>query len=148
MILTLHRFNRDAKSTLGLLNINGHFECFILEDAERCEKISGETAIPVGRYQIKFRKEDTPLTKKYRQNYDWFTHHLQIMDIPNYQWVYIHIGNWPEDTEGCLLVGDVAEADPAKMVSHIEKSAQAFERVYKQISDTLDRKEEVWIIIE
>jgi len=147
MILLLQRFKRDAKTTIGKLDINGYFECFILEDAERCEKINGQTAIPKGSYQIKFREEDTPLTKRYQDRFDWFTYHLQILGILNFKWVYIHIGNTELDTEGCLLTGDTAVSDPSQNRSTIQQSTQAFERVYKQLSDAL-KKEEVWITVE
>lgn len=148
MIITVKRFKRDAKSILGLFEINGHFEAFTLEDAERCEKISGQTAIPAGTYQIKLREEDTPLTKRYRDKFpDWFKYHLQIQDVPGFEWIYIHVGNWIEDTEGCLLVGDTAVSDPSQVESYIKKSTQAFERIYKQVIDEIARKKEVWIVI-
>lgn len=147
MIITLKRYNHDSKSTQGLMFLNGFFECHTLEDEDRCVKVHGQTRIPEGEYQIKLRKEDTELTKRYKNKHEWFTWHLQLMNVPGFNWVYIHIGNWDTDTEGCLLVGDVAVNDPNDVSSHIEKSSQAFERLYKQIIDVID-KEEVWIVIE
>lgn len=147
MIITVNRFARHKKSTLGTMLINGNFEAFTLEDAERCEKISGMTAIPEGSYQVKFREEDTPLTKRYQERFSWFTYHLHLQDVPNYQFVYIHVGNTQLDTEGCLLVGDTAINDPNKEESKIGKSVQSFTRLYQMISDTIKSGEEVWVVI-
>lgn len=148
MILKHTRFNHDEHSTQGLLQINGDFACYVLEDEERCIKVHGQTRIPEGIYQIKFREELTELTKSYRERYSWFAWHLMLQDVPNFKWIYIHVGNWDKDTEGCLLVGDVAENDPGNNSSMIGKSRQAYKRIYNLIADTLRSGEEVWIKIE
>lgn len=147
MILTLKRFNHDSQSTQGILLVNGEAECFTLEDEERCVKLSGQTRIPDGEYQIKLREETTGLTEKYRQRFPWFTYHLELQDVPNFKFVYIHIGNTHLDSEGCLLVGYGAEIDPSNKSSVITKSTEAFEGIYKKIRSAL-KTEEVWIVVE
>jgi hypothetical protein len=59
--------------------------------------------VPQGRYKINFRFELTPLTKKYRKRYAWFTWHIQI-DVPYSRNIYIHAGQTVDDSTGCLLV--------------------------------------------
>lgn len=147
MILEVVRYNHDKKTTQGILLVNTSFECFTLEDEHRCEKVHGKTRIPSGYYKVKMRKELTPLTQKYREKYDWFTYHIQLMDVPGFEWVYIHIGNRHIDTEGCLLVGDTPQADPDDEESYVWHSERAFIRLYKIISGALNAGEEVTIQI-
>src|SRR5690606_2699229 len=77
----LQRFSDNTDSTLGLMfKIIGyegkprlHFNSFVIEDEYREVKVKGETRIPAGRYELKIRKQDTPLTLKYRKRYpEWF----------------------------------------------------------------------------
>lgn len=148
MILSSIRYNKDSNSTQAILRINGEFECHVLEDEERCVKLSGETAIPEGTYKIEQRKELTPLTERYRNRFDWFNWHLQILEVPNFEWVYIHIGNTELDTEGCLLLGDIAVNDPTNQSSTIQKSVQAYKRFYNKVCEALESGEQVWIQIQ
>lgn len=93
---TLRRQWFTSKSTVGVLSMAGHGECFVLEDVTRNgPKVFGETAIPQGRYQILFTfsprfKRELPL----------------LVDVKGFSGIRIHAGNFPRDTEGCLLVGD------------------------------------------
>ncbi len=147
MILSAIRYNKDSNATAAILRINGAFECHVLEDEERCVKVSGETAIPEGSYQIAQRKELTALTERYRNRFDWFNWHLQLLNVPNFQWIYIHIGNTELDSEGCLLVGDLAVNDPTDQSCTIQQSTQAYKRVYQKVCEALEAGEEVWIEI-
>lgn len=88
------------RSTIGELRIDGEFFCYTLEDAERMEKIAGETAIPAGEYEVRMTysprfKQAMPI----------------LLDVPNFDGVRIHWGNTPDDTEGCLLLGTTRGAD-------------------------------------
>lgn len=139
MHLTLYRFSDGKEDTLGLLAIDCDFECFTLEDEFRSVKVKGETRIPAGVYEIQLRKVDSPLTLKYRNKFSWFKYHLQIMDVPNFENVYIHIGNYDTNTDGCVLVGDsssnVANDQHRR---NIGVSTSTFERVYKKITKALE----------
>lgn len=102
MDLRLQREPTRDGATLGCLFVDGHFECFTLEDIVRerpgepvsAWKIPAETAIPVGRYRVvvtrstRFQR-DLPL----------------LLDVPGFTGIRIHPGNGSLDTEGCLLVG-------------------------------------------
>lgn len=63
MRLELYRYSSQKDSTLGLLFLvndetnKKSFLCFTLEDEKREVKVYGETRIPEGTYQIKYRKE-------------------------------------------------------------------------------------------
>ena len=96
MKVTLKRCIFEDDTTIGVLKLDGKFQCFTLEDAIQKIKIAGKTAIPKGNYKVilnmsnRFQKV-LPL----------------IMDVPNFTGVRIHSGNTHVDTEGCLLVGNL-----------------------------------------
>lgn len=106
MKIQLLRFCPSPESTLGQVYIDNKPECFSLEDEYRKVKVKGDTRIPAGTYEIKFNESLTPLTKKYRGKYPWFTYHLEIQNVNNFKNVYIHIGNTDDHTDACVLVGD------------------------------------------
>lgn len=130
MILELQRLRNNGDTTIGKLT-SGIFISHTLEDEPREIKIKGETRIPAGKYEIKERKVLSPLTQKYRKNLKWFRWHLELQDVPGFQYVYIHIGNDDDDTEACILVG-YQQAD-----WRIWKSAMAFRDLYFYIVGAL-----------
>ncbi len=104
MKLNLKRIKNNGDTTIGKLTTS-IFESHTLEDEPRQIKVKGETRIPARIYEIKERKVLSRLTKRYRKRYDWFKWHLELQDVPNFDYVYIHVGNDHEDTEACILVG-------------------------------------------
>jgi hypothetical protein len=131
--LSLKRYNFLDDRTIGKLYVNGTFFGYTLEDARRDVKIKGETCIPAGKYKIGFREELSPLTKKYRQMFPWFVWHLEIKNVPDFKYIYIHIGNYPKDTNGCILVGKELAEDKRDNKPIIRLSKLAFEELYKYI---------------
>jgi hypothetical protein len=82
-----------AKSTTGLMYVNGKVFCHTLEDVQRDVKVYGATAIPSGRYPVVSTwsahfKRELPL----------------LVYVEGYEGIRIHCGNKAEDTEGCILV--------------------------------------------
>lgn len=130
MILRLDRIKSDDDSTLGVLYINGEAFCFVIEDEKREFKVRGETRIPAGTYHVKKRKVLSDMTKKYRKRFDFFDYHFELQNVPDFKFVYIHIGNTDDHTEGCLLVN--YKADMQKLNG--ERSAVCFEELYKKMS--------------
>jgi len=139
MRLLLDRAYDNGNATIGVLTREGKFEVFTLEDEKRTKKISGETRIPAGLYFIKFQKIVTPKTIAYRKRYDWFSFHLQIMNVAGFTNVYIHVGNYDTDTDGCVLLGLSADADKGT----IGKSALAFKQLYLKVAPVLEAGEQV-----
>lgn len=136
MKLDLKRFSTQNDSTLGLLFVNGEFECFVLEDEYRDVKVKGETRIPCGFYKIKKREVLSGLTKKYRAKFDWFDYHFQLQDVPNFNYVYLHIGNDTSNTDGCLLLnnGIKSNAHGRSQKNLGTESTSAFKRLYQKMS--------------
>ena len=95
---TLHLVRRwkSPRSTISELLVPGiSIPLFALEDPVRDgPKIPGETAIPTGDYRMtlywspKFKKQV-----------------LLFHDVPGFEAIEVHSGNYPTDTRGCILPG-------------------------------------------
>lgn len=101
MILTLIKLDETLNSTVSRLYAGSEFICFIIEDGTRKEKIPGETRIPGGTYRLR-RKTSGVFYSKYARKYGhkfvW-----ELEDVPNFTGILFHIGNFIQDTAGCLL---------------------------------------------
>ena len=100
MNLKVYRYSTQSKSILSVLTVDGKFYGHILEPVGK--------EIPLGTYDLGYRKEDTPLTMNYRERYDFFEYHIEIKNVPGRTGIYIHVGNFAEDSDGCLLIGSNA----------------------------------------
>ena len=149
MELLNRRISSGDESTLGTLfdvTDSPRFLCYVLEDQHNEPKIPGETRIPAGRYQIKFR-DAGGMIKRYKRRFDWHRGMLWLQDVPNFSWVYIHVGNKDDDTDGCLLVGDGQITNVTER-GQITTSVAAYHRLYSAIAKKLLAGEEVWLTIE
>lgn len=154
MELLLKRQSTGDESTIGTLHkkvggpiLADEFRAFTLEDQPNTPKIKGETRIPAGRYQIKEREVLSPLTEKYRAKYSWFRWHLQLQDVPDFEYVYIHVGNTDDHTDGCILVGDGAMSN-VEEDGKVLSSRVCFQRLYEDIIEAFDMGDEIWITVE
>ena len=130
MNLRLVREPTRLAATLGVLFVDGAFECFTLEDAERDIKVAGVTAIPSGRYEVKVTysprfKRQLPL----------------LLNVPGFTGIRIHPGNTDKDTEGCILPGRVRRGNPPAVL----ESRLAFEPLLKKLQAS---RGPIWIDIE
>jgi len=105
--IELVRLKSTANWSVGFLRVLDTSMVYgSIEDEPREIKTAKETRIPAGDYPITFNKADTLLTRKYKERFsEWFTWHIEIQDIPDFDKVYIHIGNDEKDTAGCPLIG-------------------------------------------
>jgi hypothetical protein len=128
MKLEVKRLTYSDKSTIGKLFLDGEFFCHTLEDVIRPEKVYGETAIPEGTYKVKITysprfKRDLPL----------------LLNVPKFEGIRIHAGNTAKDTEGCILVGDLAGQDI------VWQSRAAFNRLFDKLKAAQSAGEEITI---
>lgn len=137
MKLKLERRIMSSLSTIGDLFIDGDFFCHTLEDTDRklevngCSaKIYGKTAIPRGVYIV---------TIDFSGHYGKDMPH--IMNVLCFVGVRIHIGNKPEDTEGCVLLGMYVGTD---FISH---SADAFNIFFGKLKAAIANGETVTLEI-
>jgi len=138
MQLLIERFLLSDRSSIGDMIVNPqdnvkHF-CYTLEDRDRLsegqEKVYGETAIPCGTYLV---------TLTYSKHFNKVLPLLH--DVPGFEGVRIHSGNKPEDTEGCILLGEHYAED------WISNSRSAFARLYNMLVECQNLEEEVWLTI-
>ena len=141
------RFSSQKESTLGLFFdvTNGRkFLCFTLEDEFRTVKVYGKTRIPAGKYKVGLRKEGG-FHNKYSKKFPSFhIGMLQILDVPDFEYVLIHIGNDDDDTAACLLTGDQATQNITKD-GFVGNSTGAYKRIYPKIANAIEAGEEVEI---
>lgn len=144
MKITVDRFKSDDETTLSLVSINGRFECFGLEDEYREEKVAGETRIPAGVYKIRFRNWGGFYSRYLKRFPDFHASGmLQVMDVPNFTSILIHMGNKDKDTAGCLLVGVNAVGDHGDM--SLGNSRGAYKKFYRRVKEALSIGEKVTI---
>jgi hypothetical protein len=149
MNLLVLRISSQSDSTSGLLfentDVGMKFLCYTLEDERRALKVKGETRAPAGTYNLKLRKEGG-FDARYKKKYPSFHKGMiQVMDVPNFEYILLHIGNDDSDTSGCLLVGDSQENNIIIKDGFIGKSANAYKRIYPIIAKQLELGNEVTI---
>lgn len=131
--IILQRVRQSANATFGILTIGGVVVA-TLEDMMRDEKVYGETAIPAGTYKLELRNEGSK-TKHYAKRFPkMHKGMIWLRDVPNFTYVYIHIGNFPQDTEGCILVGEKARS------RSLQSSTKAYKRIYPKIAKMIQDK--------
>ena len=134
MEITLTRTAKQADYTIGRLMANGQYLCDTMEptwrDLRNEGKVYGRTAIPEGTYRVFITK-----SIKFRK---WLP---QLWQVPGFEGIRIHAGNYPRDTQGCILVGW------NKQRGMLIGSRAALMLVINEITAALARNEAVWIKI-
>lgn len=99
------RVAEGKQSTLSQLYIDDIFQCYLLEDKIRDVKIPKQTAIPKGNYTLRLNTWGG-MNAEYRQKFPKLHKGMiEINGLPNFSFVYIHIGNTYRQTAGCPLCG-------------------------------------------
>ena len=100
LLLIRNKFSK--KSTVGELFLNGERICDTLENpwVDNQRNIS---CIPEGIYPVRLRLPRESASRDYL--------HLLVQDVPNRDFILVHRGNFPSQTQGCLLVGIGTEQD-------------------------------------
>jgi hypothetical protein len=121
--------------TLGALYIdNASQGVFTLEPGSA----QGKGPIPAGIYQVvllpspHFEASEDPWVKQYASKMP------HLVDVPNFTSVMIHWGDLPENTEGCVLVGNIRIS-----ATEIGDSRRAFATLYKTMAMAFGRNESV-----
>lgn len=127
MNLKLKREDFTEDSTIGKLYINDVFHCFTLEDKVRDTKIQNITAIPAGKYEVIIS-----YSNRFKQMMPL------LLNVPNFQGVRIHWGNYSKDTEGCILVGNT------KKVNFIGNSVAQYKKLFSILKSC---KEKIYLEI-
>lgn len=142
MELFLRREIFTDVSTIGVLSINGQFECYILEDKDRglsddmplaeivATKVYGKTAIPYGRYEV-----DWTLSNRFKV-------FMPILkNVKGYDGIRIHKGNTEIDSLGCLLCGR------KRANNMVTESTLATNKLYNKIETAKKQGKKIYITI-
>ena len=100
--LLLIRNTFSKKSTIGELFLNGERICDTLENPWQ-DNQRNISCIPEGVYPVRLRLPRESATRDYL--------HLLVQEVPNRDFILVHRGNFPSQTQGCLLVGLGTEQD-------------------------------------
>ncbi len=125
------RVAEGKQSTLSQLYIDDIFQCYLLEDKIRDVKIPKQTAIPKGNYTLRLNTWGG-MNAEYRQKFPKLHKGMiEINGLPNFSFVYIHIGNTYQQTAGCPLCGFGFE-----MVNgdyQVLRSKDAYQMIYPKL---------------
>ena len=134
------RYISGIDSTLGILSENGpegrEFLAYTLEDEFREKKVSAETRIPEGTYDVTLRTEGGFHSRYAAKFGDWHKGMLWVIDVPGFEYILIHTGNTDEHTMGCLLVADSSTQNITKD-GFIGASVSAYKRIYPSLAEWL-----------
>ena len=138
--LEVLRYSSGTDSTLGILSEVGpdgrEFLAYTLEDEFREEKVSAETRIPEGTYDVKLRTTGGFHSRYAAKIGDWHKGMLHVQDVPGFEYILIHTGNTDEHTMGWLLVADSSTQNITKD-GCIGASVSAYKRIYPSIAQWL-----------
>lgn len=153
MEIKVKRRFKGVNYTIGSLYVNGVYECDTIEDTDRgldnnmplsviqTKKIYGQTAIPYGTYEV-----DMNIVSPKFKDRIWAKicdgKLPRLRDVRGFEGVLIHVGNKPEDTLGCILVGQ------NKVKGQVVNSTETFTNLYKKMDAAHKRSEKITITIE
>ena len=94
--LALHRLSNLEDRTLGRLIVfkdNNIIHTFATLELPWRNNQRNISSIPSAFYNVVPRTSER------------FGDHLHVLDVPGRSWILFHAGNWPRNTDGCILVG-------------------------------------------
>jgi hypothetical protein len=132
--------------TFGALYADGVFLAHTLEDVVRELdgipvdewKVQDKTAIPHGRYRVIITRSG-----RFSRKAGHDVYLPELLSVPGFDKIRIHGGNGPEDTDGCILVGDQRVAN-----KEIFNCPPAIARVKEKIQSAIFDNHEIWLTVE
>lgn len=119
-ILHLRRINETKEQTQGILEATGIEKKFTTIELPWKNNAKRISCIPTGTYTVKRR-----WSKK-------LGHHFHLTDVPNRELILIHVGNYNEQTQGCILVGnDFKDINNDNVIDITESRSATFELLRK-----------------
>jgi hypothetical protein len=115
--LLLKRTQFNELCTQGELYLEGAFECYTLEPAKSDDPIVKPRCIPVGTYKF---------TLAFSEKHGRIV--PLLLDVPDFTEIEIHIGNFPGDTLGCILIGRMIGPNA------VYESSEAFKLLFPRLS--------------
>jgi hypothetical protein len=112
MILEVRRQNNGQGATTGYLLVDDEVVCYTLERPWQNNE-SNISSVPSGVYNSRLR---------YDHSDRW---RVELIGVPGRENIQIHIGNQPDQTKGCILVGMEIDSD----LSSLRRSREAYEEL-------------------
>lgn len=153
MKLLLKRIAKKDNYTIGNLYVDNIFFCNSLEDKDRgltsqmsleeikAKKVYGETAIPTGTYSINM----TTVSPKFKDR-TWAKPYKGMLprleNVKGFEGVLIHVGNKPQETLGCVLVGE------NKVKGQVINSTASFNKLMKLLLQANIDGEDIELTVE
>ena len=150
--LTLNRFYKGPKYTIGRLYIDDEYFCDTLEDIDRGltfnmsleeirkKKVYGKTAIPRGKYRITMKERSAKFGAK--SSFKFCDGYLpRLLNVPGFSGILIHSGNTAEDSLGCILVGY------NKVKGKVVDSLKTLKELYNILEEADKNNETIYIEI-
>jgi hypothetical protein len=120
--MSLQRRVFSNRSTIGILTLND-YSCWVLEPPAR--RIGDNpVCIPAGQYKLRIRPNSET-----RFDYDV----IELLNVHGRTDILIHIGNSPDDTKGCLLLGKDHKAD------WVSDSREAFNELFPLVKAEIEK---------
>lgn len=141
MDLLVNRTTRTPNSTIGQFSVNENFFSYCLEPTDRgltsdmtleqiaSIKVQNQTCIPTGTYSV-----TSYISPKHNN-----TRVPLLENVPGFGYVEIHAGNYPKDTDACLLLGNTEGVD------YVGNSVVTINQFYSLFFDALDSGEAISI---
>ena len=121
--------------TPGVVYANGLKFCVSCEDADRKlekvgtgAKIKGVTAIPRGKYKLV-----TSMSRRFGKVLP------EVLEVPGFEGIRFHGGNKAENSEGCILIGQVRTS------TGIANCADTVARLIAMVQTTVASGGECWL---
>lgn len=153
MEITVIRKYKLKDYTIGKLYIDGEYFCDTIEDKDRNlyqgmeldwikrEKVYGETAIPYGRYKVTL-KVQSPKFKGKKQYEKCDAYIPRLENVPGFDGILIHIGNYAKDSYGCILLGE------NKVKGAVVNSTIWFWKFYDIVKKADDEGKDIYITVQ
>lgn len=153
MEIVLDRRWKKDTYTIGELFINGVKFSETCEDKDRglkdsmseleikSKKIYGQTAIPIGTYELKMTYSAKFANRQWAKKYGGKV--LQIMNVKGYQGVRVHPFNEASESLGCVAVGRNLQKGKV-----LQSTAYYIKLIDEYIMPAIKRKEKIMLTIK
>jgi hypothetical protein len=142
MELVLNTYYQQPDATLGLMLVNGLAKYHTIERPYHKPRIPNASCIYAGRYEIVPRTRSAKVDE-YKRRFPWFRYHLQLKDVPDADYILIHIANFITDVEGCIGIAYGSDLYGKQLVD----SMRAFRELSLDVYRRFDDGESAWITI-
>jgi hypothetical protein len=127
---------QGENTTLSQFYINVFFKCYLLEDSIRDVKVHSATCIPEGLYKLELNI-GAGMNNNYKKRYPGLHKGMvEIVGIPDFSLVFIHIGNHHQETKGCPLTGRYWKFSDGDY--RVLQSALAYGSLYPELLKIMD----------